>query len=133
MLLTSQVSVAKNHILRRVTSQKICLNYDQLKPLACADSETIKVVKSVISLAVTTASTEPLFSVLSLVRTHLRTSMTNDHLSALLLMASEKAVVRDLHREALVDHFAKQKSHSSASTAAVNCQYIQCSKHFIYF
>ena len=84
--------------------------YDELKPLQCAYSEIIKIVKILITLPVTTAGTERLFSVLSLVKTYLRTSMRNDCLSDLLLMASEKALVRNLGYEALVDYFAKLKS-----------------------
>ena len=84
--------------------------YDELKPLQCAYSEIIKIVKILITLPVTTASTERLFSVLSLVKTYLRTSMRNDRLSDLLLMASEKVLVRNLNYEALVDNFPKLKS-----------------------
>lgn len=111
ILLTSQISVAKNHILSKSEKPKNLFElYDELKPLQCAYSEIIKIVKILITLPVTTASTERLFSVLSLVKTYLRTSMRNDRLSDLLLMASEKALVRNLNYEALVDNFAKLKS-----------------------
>ena len=111
ILLTSQISVAKNHILSKSEKPKNLFElYDELKPLQCAYSEIIKIVKILITLPVTTASTERLFSVLSLVKTYLRTSMRNDRLSDLLLMASEKARVRNLNYEALVDNFAKLKS-----------------------
>ena len=111
VLLNSQISVAKSHFLTKNEKSKNLFElYDELKPLECAHSEILKIVKILIALPVTTASNERLFSVLSLVKTYLRTTMKNERLNDLLLMASEKELVKNLNYDILVNNFAKLRS-----------------------
>ena len=72
ILLNTQLSVAKSHFLTKNEKPKSLFEfYDELKPLECAYSEILKIVKILITLPVTTASNERLSSVLSLVKTYL--------------------------------------------------------------
>ncbi|XP_066965664.1 uncharacterized protein [Macrobrachium rosenbergii] len=111
ILLNAQISVAKRHFLtKNEKPQNLFELYDELKPLECAYSEILKIVKILITLPVTTASNERLFSVLSLVKTSLRTTVKNERLNDLLLMASEKELVKNLNYDILVNNFAKLRS-----------------------
>ncbi|XP_066971900.1 uncharacterized protein [Macrobrachium rosenbergii] len=120
-LLNIQISVAKSHFLTKNEKPKNLFElYDELKPLECAYSEILKIVKILITLPVTTASNERLCSVLSLVKTYLRTTMKNEHLNDLLLMASEKELFKNLNYDILVNNFAKIKIKAVSTNAVDN-------------
>ncbi|XP_066980069.1 zinc finger MYM-type protein 1-like [Macrobrachium rosenbergii] len=111
ILLNAQNSVAKSHFLTKNEKPTNLFElYDELKPLDCAYSEILKIVKILITIPVTTASNERLFSVLSLVKTYLRTTVKNERLNDLLLMASEKELAKNLNYDILVNNFAKLRS-----------------------
>ena len=66
-------------------------------------------MRVVLTLPLTTCSNERFFSVLTFVKDYLRTTIDNERLSHLLLVFSEKAAVKELDFEKLVDDFAKMK------------------------
>ena len=63
----------------------------------------------VLTIPVTTASNERLFSTLNNVKTYIRTRTETERLSSLILMATEKELVKNLDLEVLVDKFAKMR------------------------
>ena len=63
----------------------------------------------VLTIPVTTASNERLFSTLKNVKTYIRTRTETERLSSLILMATEKELVKNLDLEVLVDKFAKMR------------------------
>ena len=62
-----------------------------------------------LTIPVTTASNERLFSTLNNVKTYIRTRTETERLSSLILMATEKELVKNLDLEVLVDKFAKMR------------------------
>ena len=62
-----------------------------------------------LTIPVTTASNERLFSTLKNVKTYIRTRTETERLSSLILMATEKELVKNLDLEVLVDKFAKMR------------------------
>ena len=63
----------------------------------------------VLTIPVTTASNERLFSTLKHVKTCIRTRTETERLSSLILMASEKEFVKNIDLEGLVDKFARMR------------------------
>ena len=59
------------------------------------------------TIPVTTAGNERFFSVLKRVKTHLRSTTTDERLSRLMLMSVERSLVKSLALDDLVDDFAK--------------------------
>ena len=62
-----------------------------------------------LTIPVTTASNERLFSTLKKFKTYIRTRTETERISSLILMATEKELVKNLDLEVLVDKFAKMR------------------------
>lgn len=62
-----------------------------------------------LTIPVTTASNERLFSTLKNFKTYIRTRTETERISSLILMATEKELVKNLDLEVLVDKFAKMR------------------------
>lgn len=80
-----------------------------LNQLPNAFQETLKIINILMTLPVTTASNERLFSSLKLVKTHLRLTMRNERLSDLLVIAVESDVSGKINLDDAVDIFSKIK------------------------
>ena len=62
-----------------------------------------------LTIPVTTASNERLFSTIKNFKTYIRTRTETERISSLILMATEKELVKNLDLEVLVDKFAKMR------------------------
>ncbi|XP_065580922.1 zinc finger MYM-type protein 1-like [Artemia franciscana] len=110
MQLKCQALIARAFVSQLLQKPANALDvFEQLGGLKEAYSELLKVVRVVLTLPLTTCSNERFFSVLTFVKDYLRTTMENERLSHLLLIFSEKAAVKELNFEKLVDDFAKMK------------------------
>ena len=110
-LLSSQCHTAKAFLELEMKEdveeeKNIMLALTRLKTMSVAFSEVIKLFKIAATIPVSTASNERLFSVLKRVKTYLRTTMSDDRLTNLMLMAVEPAVVKSLDADELVNNFA---------------------------
>lgn len=114
-LLHTQLPLAKIHLLKSLDSgdctqtNSALQMLDILKNLPVAYSEVIKILKIICTLPVTTASDERFFSVLKRVKNYLRTTMGDERLRSLMLMASEPNLVKGFDLNYLVDEFAAIK------------------------
>lgn len=84
--------------------QKVLAAFQELPS---AYSELIKMMQIALTLPISTAENERFFSVLKRVKTYLRTTIGDDRLDSLLLMAVEQNMVKTLNLDELVDDFAK--------------------------
>ena len=108
VLLISQIHSAKG-FLEQKKQEDIIDVYTALKSLPVAFSELLTILKILLTIPVTTASNERFFSVLKHVKNYLRTKTGDDRLSSLLLMATEKNMVKSFDLEELVDDFAHMR------------------------
>ena len=109
VLLISQIHSAKR-FLEQKKPEDIIDKYIALKRLPGAFSELLSSLKILLTIPVTTASNERFFSVLKHVKNYLRTKTGDDRLSSLLLMATEKDMVKSFDLEELVDDFAHMRN-----------------------
>ncbi|XP_046391429.1 zinc finger MYM-type protein 1-like [Ischnura elegans] len=74
-------------------------------------SETVKLLKALITIPMTTAEAERCFSCLKRIKTFLRSTMDEDRLTALTMMSIEKEMARNIvdFNEKVIDHFAAKK------------------------
>lgn len=108
VLLVSQVHSAKVFLEQKKQEDLIDV-YTALKTLPVAFSELLAILKILLTIPVTTASNERFFSVLKHVKNYLRTKTGDDRLSSLLLMATEKHMVKSFDLEELVNDFARMR------------------------
>lgn len=80
-----------------------------LEKMPIAFSQIIQLMYIVLTLPVTTASNERFFSTLKRVKSYLRTTMGDDRLSHLMLMAVEPEMVKKFNMEDLVNEFALKR------------------------
>lgn len=80
------------------------------KSLENAFPETTTSIKILLTLPATVASGERSFSKLKLIKTYLRTSMSQERLVALSTISIEKKIVEELNYDNLIDTFAKLKA-----------------------
>lgn len=105
VLLVSQIHAAKVFLEQKKQKDLIDV-YTALNTLPIAFSELLVILKILLTIPVTTASNERFFSVLKHVKNYLRTTTGDDRLSSLLLMATEKHMVKSFDLEELVNDFA---------------------------
>ena len=111
ILLESQAGIAKRFLLNKEKKPENFLDIvDHLQALPVAYSEAIKVLGIAATLPETTASNEPLFSSLEIVKNYVRSTTGDDRLSHLLLIFAVKDLVKNLDYNQLVDDFAKMKA-----------------------
>ncbi|KAJ8358520.1 hypothetical protein SKAU_G00150450 [Synaphobranchus kaupii] len=79
----------------------------KLEAVSVAFPEVIKLFQIAATLPVSTASNERFFSVLKRVKDYLRTTMGDDRLSHLMLMAVEQRLVKSFNLDELVTDFAR--------------------------
>lgn len=74
-------------------------------------SETFKLLKVLMTVPMTTCEAERCFSTLSRVKTFLRSTMSEERLSALAMLSIEKELVRSMKNfnERVIDKFAEKK------------------------
>ena len=72
-------------------------------------SQKIQLMYIVVTLPVTTASNERFFSTLKIVKSYLRTTMGDDCLSHLMLMAVEPEMVKKFNIEDFIKDFALKR------------------------
>lgn len=74
-------------------------------------TETVSLLKILITTPMTTAESERCFSTLKRIKTFLRNTMTQDRLNALAMLSMEKKLVRNIpdFNERVIEHFATQK------------------------
>lgn len=87
----------------------ILASLSKLSTLPVAFSEVLKLFKIAATLPISTASNERFFSVLNRVKTYLRTTMGDERLTHLMLMAVEQRLVKSINMDDLVDGFARLK------------------------
>ena len=111
IIVESQLEAAKK-FLQQLSVQPTNMYevYDALCHLPAAYSEIIKVLNLILTLPVTTATNERIFSNLKRVKTYLRTKCGNERLSDLLVICSSREEVRHLNLDELVDLFARKKT-----------------------
>ena len=108
-LLISQIHSVKR-FLEQKKPEDIIDVYTALQSLPVAFSELLTILKILLTIPVTTASNERFFSVLKHVKNYLRTKTGDDRLSSLLLMATEKDMVKSFDLEELVDDFSHMRN-----------------------
>lgn len=74
-------------------------------------TETVSLLKILITTPMTTAESERCFSTLKRIKTFLRNTMTQDHLNALAMLSMEKELVRNIpdFNNRVIERFAAQK------------------------
>ncbi|GBM20890.1 hypothetical protein AVEN_253698-1 [Araneus ventricosus] len=74
-------------------------------------SETYKVLLTIVTIAMTTAEAERCFLTLKLVKTFLRSTMSEDRVSALAMLSIEKRMINDIPKfnENVINLFASKK------------------------
>ena len=108
--LKSQALIARAYVSQFPQKPANALDlFESLGGLKEAFFEVLEVVRVVLTLPLTTCSNEQFFCVLTFLKDYLQTTMDNKRLSPLLLMFSEKAAVKELDFEKLVDNFTKMK------------------------
>ena len=75
-------------------------------------SETLKLLKILVVTPMATAEPERCFSTLKRIKTFLRSTMTNERLSALGMLSIEKNMIAEIKdfNEKVMDHFASVKN-----------------------
>ena len=109
-ILTSQCQTAKAFLeidMKANEENSIMSVMEKLSKMPLAFSEVIKLFKIAATIPVSTASNERFFSVLKRVKTYLRTTMGDDRLCNLMLMAVEATTVKSLDPDELVNAFAR--------------------------
>ncbi|KAL4090845.1 hypothetical protein QTP88_025611 [Uroleucon formosanum] len=82
---------------------------DTLKKLPAAFSETLKILQIINTLPVSTVSNERFFSSLKRVKSYIRSSMGDERLSDLMVIAVEKEDANKIDLDEAVDRFSKKK------------------------
>lgn len=108
VILASQVHSAKT-LLHQKKPQNLFDVYSILNTLPTAFSEILSILRILLTIPVTTAGNERFFSVLKRVKNYLRTTTGDDRLCSLMLMATEKSMVKSFDLEELIDDFAHIK------------------------
>ena len=93
IILISQLSVSREY-LKQTKSKSIIDMVQSLEKMPIAFSQIIQIMYIVLTLPVTTASNERFFSTLKRVKSYLRTTIGDDRLSHLMLMAVEPEMVK---------------------------------------
>lgn len=88
-----------------------------LNKIPNAFPETLKIITILLTLPVSTASNERFFSLLKLVKTHLRLTMDDERLSDLLVIAVEKETASLINLNQAVDMFGVMKTRRYPVTA----------------
>ena len=78
----------------------------ELTPLRPAFSTLLKAIQIALTIAVSTAECERSFSALKRIKTYLRSTMTEQRLTDLAILAIEKELASDLSLDAVVNEFA---------------------------
>lgn len=108
-LIYDQIRVSRN-VLINFNQNCIFLMLEHLETMPVAFSEVIKLFKLSLTLPVTTVTDERFFSLLLRVKSYLRSSMGDERLSNLMLMASEAEMVKQFNIDDLINDFADLKS-----------------------
>lgn len=79
--------------------------------LQCTFSETVKLLKILITTPMTSAESERCFSTLKRIKTFLRNTMSQERLNAIAMLSMEKKIVKDMpnFNSKVIDRFATQK------------------------
>ena len=74
-------------------------------------SEVVKLLKILVTTPMTTAEAERCFSTLKRIKTFLRSTITNERLSALAMISTESQMINEMKEfnENVIDHFARAK------------------------
>ncbi|KAI4830253.1 hypothetical protein KUCAC02_001897 [Chaenocephalus aceratus] len=74
-------------------------------------TETVSLLRILITTALTTAESERCFSTLKRIKTFLRNTMSQDRLNALAMLSMEKKLVRDIpdFNKKVIERFATEK------------------------
>ena len=108
-LLSSQCETGKSFLELEMQDEEdkdITVVLKKLSKREIAFSQLIKLFKIAATIPVSTASNERFFSVLKIVKTYLRTTMGDDRLCYLMLIAVEPTLVKSLDTDTLVNDFA---------------------------
>ena len=108
IILMSELNVAREY-LKQQKSKSFIDMVQSLEKMPKAFSQIIQIMHIVLTLPVTTASNERFFSTLKRVKSYLRTTIGDDRLSHLMLMAVEPAMVKRFNMEDLVEEFARKR------------------------
>ena len=79
--------------------------------LQCTFSETVNLLKILITTPMTSAESERCFSTLKRIKTFLRSTMSQERMNALAMLSMEKKIVKDMpnFNNKVIDRFATQK------------------------
>lgn len=109
-LLSTQLGLARKYLASLTPRPASVVDIlKELNHLPVAYSEVIKLFRIFLTIPVTTVENERFFSVLKIVKTFLRTTMGDDRMCGLMLMASEKALVKSLDLNQLVNDFVSMR------------------------
>ena len=102
----SEMRLAKRMIERSNTNLETVIDVcEHLKPLTMAFEELYKLVKIAAIIPVSTAACERTFSKLSLIKNHLRASMSNQRLKSLSVISVHRGRALAIDLEEVVDRF----------------------------
>ena len=111
----SRLSIFWHHSeFHNCTSVIEVLRLQHSKQLTSAYSNVVSLYRICSTLAVTTASTERSFSKLKLIKTALRSTMSEVCLSTLLLLSIERELTSQINYDTVIDAFAS-KNHQRLS------------------
>ena len=86
------------------------INLIYKKKLECLYPQICICLRIFLSIPVSEASGERLFSMLALIKNRLRSTMSQERLNSLMLLSTEHKLTRTLNFEELIDKFAKEKA-----------------------
>ncbi|GBL84376.1 hypothetical protein AVEN_117150-1 [Araneus ventricosus] len=100
---------------RKMTGAISLLQFIIENNLQASFSETYKLLLIIVTIPMTTAEAERCFSTLKRVKTFLRSTMSEDRLSALAMLSIEKRMINDIPKfnENVIDLFASKKDRRS--------------------
>ena len=110
-ILKAQGQTAKN-LCQNNSSNSLESIHDLVKTimaLPAAFDKLLQLIRTVITLPITSASNERFFSALKRVKTYMRETMGGERLSDLLAICTETACAKNINLEILVDKFGRAK------------------------
>lgn len=108
--LCSELRAISHHIKDSVSSPESVLNYIYKHNLENGFPNLCVALRILLTLPLSVASAERSFSKLKLIKTYLRSTMSQERLVGLATISIESDIARQLDSKALIKEFAKQKA-----------------------
>ena len=107
--LNSELKMAKLLLKKAKPCKNIFEFYNLIQRTPESFKGLLKVLRVMLTVPVTTASNERFFSTLKQVKTYIRSTMGDERLRNLMLMASEQEFIKSLNLSDIFDKFAKME------------------------